>query len=343
MRFIEHQSLDAAYFFAIEDYIVHNKALEDPVIMLWQTKPTIMLGQYQIAEAEVDMPRALDAGVELVRRPSGGGTIFTDEGTVLLSLLLPQRLIPSGFDKFPQKRARAEFVDILCSALNQMGVPAKPEGRNDIVVDGRKISGMAQHVHQGRSCTHGSLLFDADIELLSTLLRVDEEKFRTKAVKSVQGRVVNIKEFAAAAGNEELSTLDTASFVAQLKEVLYQATDAKEYQLTEDDIAQVDAIYAEKYGNPEWARRHTPHFTIHATKRFPAGKLDVFVDVFKGAVKACSIHGDFMGSAPMGDLELQFVGLNFGRDEFREVLDAMNLSPYLGELKASEFLSCIFE
>jgi len=358
---------DAAYSFALEEYLLHKVELESPVIMLWQTQPCVMIGQYQIAQAEVCMPSAQQQGITIVRRPSGGGAIFTDGGTFLLSMILPAHLTQGGkVDRYPQKHAWETFAGLLTTVLGELDIPAKPVGRNDILVDGKKISGKAQHVHKGRTCTHASLLFDANLDLLAEVLKVDDEKFRTKAVKSIRSRVTNIKDYAA---QHELPIKDYVpdQFAQALKGALIDITGAKELKLGTADKKQVAQIYREKYGNPEWTLRKAPPFTQQATKRFPAGRLDIYLEVSKGIVRACSIHGDFLGTAPMQELEACFIGQPYTREAFTQVLEKVNkkqdtlildeadsklfteishphnLSAYLGEITAKELINCIFD
>ncbi|MCL2402989.1 MAG: lipoate--protein ligase [Coriobacteriia bacterium] len=342
MLYLESGSLDAAYHFSVEDYLLHHADLTQPIIMLWQTKPCVMIGQYQIVELEVDKNRATEKDVAIVRRPSGGGAIFTDAGTFLLSLILPVNTDESGaIDAFPQKEARTQFAELLIEVLSEMRIPAKLEGRNDILLAGKKISGMAQHLHAGKSCTHGSLLFDADLGLLAEVLRVDDEKFRTKAVKSIRSRVLNVKEYADA---QELSLGNTTEeFAQQFKSTLLAKTGATPYQLSEEQGVQIGHIYQEKYGNLDWIHRKTPKFDLHVSKRFPAGKVEVFLKVTRGAVADCAIRGDFLGTVPVDALEKQLLGLAYQREVFDDVLSKIDLAPYLGSITAEEFLSCVFD
>ena len=351
MLYLEVDSQDAAYHFSVEEYLLQHFDLTQPIVMLWQTKPCVMLGQYQIAEREIEMSQAEEKEVAIVRRPSGGGAIFTDSGTFLLSLILPAKFDNDGsYDSFPQKAARAEFAELLIAVLKQLGIPAKLEGRNDILLEGKKVSGMAQHVHKGRSCTHGSLLFDADLKLLVELLRVDDEKFQTKAVKSIRSRVTNIKEYAIEQ-DLALATATPQDFAAQFKSALYEMLDACRYRLSEEEKERIADIYQKKYGNPNWARKKAPKFDLHAAKRFPAGKLEVYLSVTKGIVSTCSIHGDFLGTTPTCKLERQLVGLPYQRSDFQSALEQMAeqttkqaaLSSYLGDISAEEFLSCVFD
>jgi len=351
MLYLKSSKLDAAYHFATEEFLLRHFDLTQPIVLLWQTVPTIMLGQYQIADAETNCDRTTATAIRIVRRPSGGGAIYTDGGTLLLSLLLPEKRCPSGsVVQFPQKAAQNEFADLLTTALRRLDIPAMLQGRNDILLDGKKISGMAQHVYRGRSCTHGSLLFDADLESLSSLLRVDEGKFRSKAVKSIRSRVTNIKEYAQDC-NLPIAHMDTAEFVHTLTQTLIKEGGAQRLRLSSDDEAAIQRIYQEKYGNPDWVRKKTPPFSQHTRRRFDAGLLDVYLDIAKGLVTACAIHGDFLGSAPISRLEQLLIGLPYNRQEFGQALTKLAtkgtrdeaLRPYLGGISAEEFLSCVFD
>jgi len=351
MFYLKPSSLDAAYHFATEEFLLRHFDLAQPTVMLWQTEPTVMLGQYQIADAEIVFDSASAHAVKVVRRPSGGGAIYTDAGTLLISLILPEKYRASGaLDTFPQKAAQNSFAELLTTTLEKLDIPAVSQGRNDILLEGKKISGMAQHVYRGRCCTHGSLLFDADLDRLSSLLRVDDEKFRSKAVKSIRSRVTNVKEYAQSS-DLPIASLDTAEFVHTFTQALVEAHNAQSLELNCGDEAIIKHIYQEKYGNPDWAGKRTPPFSQHTRRRFDAGLLDVYLDIVKGLVIACSVHGDFLGSVPVTQLEQLLVGLPYSREKFTQALDEFAakevsvdaLSPYLGGISAEEFLSCVFD
>jgi len=338
MFYLETTELEAAHHFAVEEYLLQQGNLNQPLSMLWQTVPTVMLGQYQLADAELDHQRAAEQDISIVRRSSGGGAIFTDAGTLLISLIIPSSIQQQG----QQQAAREQFAELLTGALNQLGIPAQLQGRNDILVDGKKVSGMAQFARKQGVCTHGSLLFDADLELLARVLKVDDEKFRTKAVKSIRSRVTNVKEYAASQ-SLPLGDYDTAEFAQALTGALLKTDAAEQCHLSEDDRDKVRQIYQEKYGNPDWVRTKTPKFSMHAAKRFPAGKLEIFLDVSKGLVTSCAIHGDFLGTVPVAELEQRITGMPYLREEFAQALESVDNSSVLGGISAEEFLSCVFD
>ena len=330
MLYVETDSKDAAFHFSVEEYIMKSLPVDEPVMMIWQTGKCAMLGSYQVAEAEIDMRYAKEAGIQVVRRPSGGGTIFTDLGTFLYTMIQPYE---QGIH--PLQIARDTVAPLIVFALNEMGVPAKAEGRNDILLEGKKISGMAQYIRHGKICSHGSLLYDTDLEALASALKVDEEKISSKALRSIRSRVTNIKE-------HMKNPCEAGEFEAQLKEKLHEGREMVKYTLTKSDLSEIESIFREKYGNPEWTFGKSPEFSFNNGKRFSGGKVEVSVDVKEGAVAACFIRGDFLGTVPISGLEGLFKGRAFRREAFVEALEGVELHYYLGSVTSEEFLSVCF-
>jgi len=299
--------------------------------MIWQADNTAMLGSYQVAQAEISIPYAKEAGIHVVRRQSGGGTIFTDMGTLLYTLILPQ----TGEDT--REILRETFAGPMVRALNKLGIPAKLEGRNDLLVDGKKVCGIAQFVRNGRVCTHGSLLFDTDLDMLARVLQVDPEKIQSKAIASVRSRVTNMREHMP-------RPVSTGEFWALLEEQLAEEWPGmKPCTLTEADRRAIEGIYAEKFGNPAWTEGRTPRFTFRNSCRFPAGKVEVFLDIAKGTITECSICGDFLGTIPIRGLEEALENVAFQPESVAAALADIDATPYLGEITKDQLLSCLFE
>jgi len=290
-----------------------------------------MIGGNQIVEAEIDIGFARRHGIQIVRRSSGGGTIYTDPGALLYTVIQPLQA-----DCDSQEIAKVQVAGPVTNALNNMGVPAKIEGRNDILVDRKKVSGFAQYARCGRLCTHGSLLYDTDLEMLAGVLRADQEKIHSKALRSIRGRVTNIIDYMD-------SPCSITEFLEHLKKHLLSDTDVVRYMLTEHDLAEIDDIYHKQYGDPDWTFKRSPKFSYSSSKRFPGGKVEVNADVVSGVVNSCSIRGDFLGVSPIEDLEVLFENKLFQYHAFADVLRKVPLRPYLGSITQEELLSCFFE
>jgi len=331
LLYIETESKDAAFHFSVEEYIMQSPLSDEPVIMIWQTHPCVMLGNYQIPDMEINLKYAQDAGIQIVRRSSGGGAIFTDLGTLLYTVILPRMKT-----QYPQQIAKEMVSSLVIGALNQMGIPAVLEGRNDILVDGKKVSGMAQYVRHGQVCTHGSLLFNADLEMLTQALRVDADKIRSKAVRSVRSRVTNLKGYVR-------TGCSVREFWELFKRNLFADRQVRIYELTSHELAQINLIYLEQYGNPTWTVSRAPRFSFHNSKRFTGGKVEVFLDIVKGTVVSCAIYGDFLGTAPIRDLEEQIEKIIFQYQSVDSALSEISLAPFLGDITKEQLLSCMFD
>ena len=239
MLIIENNCHDTAYNFSVEEFFTRYLRKEIPVLMIWQTDKTVMLGNNQVVNDEVDINLANNAGIKIIRRSSGGGAIYTDMGTVLYTVIQP--LLSEA------KTHKEEVAASIIAALNKMGIPAVREGRNDILLNNRKISGFAQYTSGKHICTHGSLLFDTDLELLSDVLIVNEEKLFPKGITSIRSRVTNIKPF--------LGGCSVNEFINLLKNTLLSGRDVSAYVLSDDEQDEINKIKNEKYANDEWNLR----------------------------------------------------------------------------------------
>lgn len=327
MLYIETNSKDAAFHFSVEEYIMKHYPFDEHVMMIWQADKCAMLGNYQVAEAEIDMNYAEREKIQIVRRSSGGGTIFTDLGTLLYTVIEPFEI-----GTLPDM-ARENVAKSIVSALKEMDIQADIEGRNDISVAGKKVSGMAQYIRFGRLCTHGSILYNTNLDMLTRVLHADDEKIKSKALRSIRGRVTNIKEYMK-------SPCSTKDFQIQLKQILINLLSMKEHTLTDEDFNDIERIFAEKYGNPGWTFSKSPDFSFINSKRFAGGKVEVSLNISEGTITACSIKGDFLGVVPIDSLEKIFVGKKFQPGAFKNILTDIPLHYYLGNISKEDFLSC---
>ena len=330
LLYFESDSSDAAFHFSVEDYIANNTSSTEPILMFWRTDKTVMLGNYQIPHAEIDIEYASKEGIKVVRRSSGGGAIFTDLGTILISMIVPETGV-----QYPLQAAKETLVELVVSALNEIGLPVKPEGRNDIALYGKKVSGIAQYARNGRICSHCSLLHNTDLEMLSRVLKVDEGKIQSKAIRSVRSRVTNLAEHMA-------TPLSTVEFLSLLKRHVFNERDIGEYILPEKAPEGITGIYNEKYGCNEWTYGMSPRFSLKHSKRFTGGNLDVFLDITDGKIISCSIRGDYLGTEPISGLEELLIGSCLQYNNIEGLLQGVELYPYLGSITKEQFLSCLF-
>jgi lipoate-protein ligase A len=327
---IEPKSTDAAFHFSAEEYLARRLTENSKVFMIWQAENCAMLGRNQIAHREIDVAEAERLGIRIVRRSSGGGTIFTDMGTLLISVITAFK---NGDDA---KQMLGMLADPLVSAINKFGVEAYIHGRNDIFVNEKKVSGMAQYIKDGVLVSHCSLLFDTNLDRLTTVLRTDVGKIVSKALASMRSHVTNLSEYMPVSRTTgEFRDMLTASFVEDLN--------LDEYELTEEDIQKIHEIRLQKYANNTWNIESEPRFSYRNARRFPGGKVEVHLNTEHGIIKSCVLNGDFLALLPVRRLEERIEGLPYRINTVKEALSSFDLVPYLGTITLDELLSCVFE
>jgi len=328
MILFKSESKSAAFYFAAEEYIMRFLRPDEPVLMLWSTGDTIMIGANQIAEAESDSAYAKSEEIEIVRRASGGGTIFTDEGTLQFTIILRHEA-----ESDHRALVHEWLTGPVVETLARYGVSASPEGRNDIVIDGKKISGVAQCVRYGYICSHGSLLFNTDLEKLTRSLTVDRTKFETKAIASVHARVANISGY--------IEEKDLICFRDALTDTYKQMKECQTRSFDPEALEQIEKIMGDKFANPEWTYGREPAYTYSNKKRFPGGLIEVFLDIKGGEIRDARINGDFLSLLPVEELEIILKGIPYREDALKEVLGTIDVNAYLGSLDAAELLEVL--
>ncbi len=306
-------SNDVFFLFGLELALARRGAAGDTgLLMLWRTTPTVMIGRYQNLAEEVRAEEARARGVALVRRRSGGGTIYTDLGGWQFGFLTPAR------DDEPPFRRQ---LDLVTSSLREMGVPAELSGRNDLTLCGRKISGSAGYRESGTLVHHGSLLFDSDLSAMERLTTVDPVKFRSKSIRSVRDRVTNIREHLP----PRLSSMTADEFAAALlRGILARAGDDGALPLSESVLSA-----AKELGRNEFASRaallgRNPPFEVERVGHFPGGTLRARLSSRGGVLTGVTLAGDFFSSCDPGDWEAALSGCPLER---REILVRLRALP----------------
>jgi len=233
LYYIGTGSTDPYYNLAFEEHIFESRR-EGTYVLLWQNDNAVIIGRNQNAEAEIDSAFAEKHGTRLVRRNTGGGAVYHDLGNLNYSI------ITDGSDA----EDSAACTQLIVDALRSLGLDAQASGRNDILAGGKKISGTASRMSRGRMLFHGTLLFDSDLGRMAGVLTPGPEKFRGKAVKSVSGRVGNIRPMLA-------NRMTLEEFWERIKAALLPAPFTA-LELNEKDLAEVRSLMERKYLSPEW-------------------------------------------------------------------------------------------
>jgi lipoate---protein ligase len=328
MLYMETNSHDPTWNLALEEAAQEWDQNEE-IMMLWQNNNAIIVGRYQNAEKEINFDAANRLGVKVVRRSTGGGTVYHDLGNLNYSFIRPV--------DYTKKLEMTALSKPMEEALNFMGIPALAQGRNDITLEGKKISGTAQRIHNKRLLHHGTLLFDSNIDVLISVLNVDPSKIVSKGINSVRSRVTNIREHVSPEQFPDMQTFWSGLIDAFSKEGPLTRVEPPAELLDKARFLQET-----KYQTWEWNFGNAPAFQYHNTKRYPGGNLEIDINVENGLISLCRICGDFLGLVELDDLESTFVGLKFTEADVLQKLQALDLSPYLGSITAEEVVDCMF-
>jgi len=313
---------------AIEEHLLRHLDIDEEILLFYINKPSIILGRNQNTLEEINEPYVREHGIHVVRRLSGGGAVYHDLGNLNFSFNTPhKKSMPQGFEHFTRPVIRV---------LHEIGVDAKLSGRNDILVDGRKISGNAQYRTADRMLSHGTLLFDTDLRDVVESLNVSQSKITSKGLKSVRSRVANISEFL----DEPMTTREFRAHL--LRGIFREADEIPQYRLTDDDWAQIHRIKAERYDQWDWNYGRSPEFNVKHGKRFPGGEVDVRINVQHGIIQDVKIYGDFLGDGDVADVEKRLLDVRYDRDALEKALDGLDTCGYLGGADCEVFLDLIY-
>ncbi|UAL49491.1 lipoate--protein ligase [Sutcliffiella horikoshii] len=328
MLFIDNNGItDPRINLAIEEYALKNLDIEDTYLLFYINEPSIIIGKNQNSVEEINTKYVEDNGIHVVRRLSGGGAVYHDHGNLNFSFITKDD--GESFHNF--KKFTAPVVE----ALKSLGVEAEMSGRNDILAEGRKISGNAQFSTRGRMFSHGTLLFDSEIEHVVSALNVKKDKIESKGIKSIRSRVANIKEFL----KEEITI---EQFRQLLLEAIFKSKDIPKYELTEKDWKNIHELSKERYQNWDWNYGKSPKFNLQHSHRFPVGQIDVRLDVTKGKIENCKIYGDFFGVGDVSEVEDLLSGVKYEKAEISQALEGLDVKHYFGNITRDELIDLIY-
>ena len=223
----DNKERSLAFYLAMEEYVARE--VEGEAFFVWRVEPTVIIGRNQMLENEVNMPYCAEHGVQLVRRKSGGGCVYSDKGNIMISYVSERGGVAAVFDR---------YMSALAALLCGLGLPAVKSARNDILVDERKVSGNAFQQLPGKSIVHGTLLYSTDLDALTEAIRPPVEKLERHGVESVRQRVVNLEEY-----KDVHKVLES---VEALEEHIVKAFTDQSVMLTQEQVNEIE-FQAESY------------------------------------------------------------------------------------------------
>lgn len=325
VTYLETGSQNPYYNLAFEEFVLTRRR-EGDYLLLWQNDNTIVVGQNQNTEAEINRAFVEANGIRVVRRSTGGGAVYHDLGNLNYSFIT---------DVGDAERLTMErFTRPVVEALRGLGLHAEASGRNDILVEGRKVSGTAQRVVHGRILHHGTLLFDANPDMVAGALNADPAKFRSKSAKSVRSRIGNIRDYLPA-------DMDMERFWRYLKDAL-SGGGMISGSLTAEELSAVEELKRTKYDTWQWNYGRSPRYDLSNRRHFEGGGLEVRVQVKEGRITGVVFYGDFLARAPLGGLTAALEGCEFRREAVAAVLEQFPLADLFGAITEEEVLETMF-
>ena len=309
------------FYFAVEEYVARHYT-DDDYFMGWRVNPTVMLGRNQLIDNEVNTDYCKEHKIDIFRRKSGGGCIYADKGCIQFSYI--SRSVNAN-------EAFAAYMQRMADLLKGLKIDAQLSGRNDILINGTKVSGCAFYQLSNRSVLHNSLLFDTQLDHLSNALTPAKEKLQSKGVASVRQRVTNVATY---------TQLDILAFMDYVRQ---EMCGTEVLELTEEDMKEVAEIEKE-LSSDDFVYGKNPKYSLVRKHRFEGvGTLEAHIELKNNIIGSINMVGDYF---LLGDIDHDFLsllkGCEFTREAVEERLENIDLSTIIRGLKLRQFLRLLF-
>lgn len=320
MIYLESKSHDPYFNLALEEYVFEKLDQNEEYFMLWQNDNTIVVGKYQNTAQEINQDFVDENHIRVARRLSGGGAVYHDKGNLNFTFIVSEEGHGLQF---------RQFIEPVIRALAKLGIRAEFTGRNDITIDGKKISGNSQYVKRGRIMHHGCILVDSNLTNVSEALRPKEAKFESKSAKSVAARVTTIN----ACSPEEITV---ERFKKVLAEEVLKGSGTKEYELSAEDLAAIHKIADEKYRTWEWNYGKSGNYNYQKSQRYDFGTVEISATVREGILQEVRIYGDFFGNGEIEDLENALQGEALDENFAARIEKKIDVEHYIHGMTATQ-------
>lgn len=305
------------FYFALEQYILENLLKDDEAYFFtWKIKG-IVIGKHQVIENEVNLDYTKENNIEIFRRPTGGGTIYADENNTMYTMITKKT------DNFSFK----PYLENVIKAMKKLGVEITFSGRNDLLYDNKKISGVAFLQNKYGVLIHGTFMYDVDVETMIRSITPNNDKLVSKGIDSVRSRVTNLKPHLKISESELINYLE--------KEITN-----KTYYLSEEEIEIINEM-AQLYESKKWRFMDQPSYTKVLKKRISGGEFNITLDLRKGIIEDIKITGDFFDLFPIENLEKMLIGQKYEAQAISNILTKINLEDMILDIKTDEFLELL--
>ena len=326
MIYIINDSNNPYFNLAFEEFCLGHLPSDDTYFILWRNAPAVIIGKNQDAFQEVDLEYAREHGIQLVRRITGGGAVYHDLGNLNISIM-------GCFSKHPEYAT--EYGEVVCEALRAVGLQGvEMNGRNDLYVGGKKVSGWAKRIQDDRFLLHGTLLYDVDLDQLIRVLQTKESKMHKKAaVQSVRSVVQNIRELL------DYESLDVLR--GELEKAM-RGADAS-MMLDEASLAQINELVEKKYQTEQWIYNLSFEPTVTKSLKAACGYIVLNVLLEGTIIKDIQFKGDFLGNEDTESLCALLRGVEWKEEAIRRAIEGIKIKEYFTGLTEEVFLDLILK
>lgn len=329
MVYLKSPSTDPEFNLALEQFVFDEMDHSKEYFMLWQNDNAIIVGKNQNTVEEINQKYVEEHGIKVVRRLSGGGAVYHDMGNLNFTFIV------DGEDA--SNMDLHAFCMPIARVLQTLGVDAQVNGRNDITIDGRKFSGNSQYIKNGRIMHHGTMMFDSDLSVVSSCLKVSRDKIESKGVKSVRSRVTNIREHLP-------QDISLERFWKLLVQFMDEESPMERHEFTPEELARVEKIKKERYGRWEWNYGYSPRNSLRKERRVEGcGKLLVSMDVKDGCIENMEFYGDYFGNGDTAELAALLTGCPVERDALGQRLENVDVERYFNHLSRGQLVDILVQ
>lgn len=305
----------------MEEYVARHLAADDYFFM-WQVEPTVIFGRNQLIDTEVDVEYCRANSIQMYRRKSGGGCVYADRDNLMLSYVTPASNVNLTFNR---------YMLMVEHLLQKLGIDAKTTGRNDILVEGKKVSGNAFYHLPGRSIVHGTMLYDTDLEKMVRSTTPSDAKLKSKGVESVRQHVTTLNKYL------DITIDEFKNFVR---------ANLCDGEVVLDDCA-VEAIkeIEQGYLTDEFIYGRNPAYTSVVKKRIEGvGEFEARMELRDGVLRKINLAGDFFLVGDLdGSLLAPLSGVSFTSEAVAERLADIEVGNIIMNLSKKQFINFLFE
>lgn len=306
------------FYLSMEEYVARRYSEE--LFFMWQVNPTVIFGRNQLVDSEVNTDYCRRRGIAFYRRKSGGGCVYADMDNIMFSYIVSCDDIVTLFSSYTSR---------IASMLVSLGVDASSNGRNDVLIGDRKVSGNAFYHIPGRSIVHGTMLYDTDLENMSMAISPSGTKLQSKGVSSVKSRITTLKEH-----------LDIP--LDEFKEYVRRYLCDGNIALDDSDVAAIEEM-SRPYYTDSWIYGHNPRYTTHLTRRIDGvGEFCTYIELKNGVIKDINISGDFF---LVGDLDegllARLRGISYDRESLMAALSDVEPGSVIAGLRRNEMIDIL--